>query len=451
MPLRLILLAAIVALNGFFAAAEVALVSVRPSRLKELAGKGSVSAKAAMGLLANPSHLLSATQVGVTLASLGLGWAGEDTVYRLVLSMLSGIFPAFEHGLNASQAVWLHGASFAVAFLLISLVHVVIGEVVPKNLALEKADQLALLVAPPLLAFRRISAPFVFVIEKCTTAVSRAIGLKGGHGAGGHSAEELKFVIASSRREGHLEGFEEAAINKLLELQDINAREIMTPRMGIVSVSIDAGLDELLRLTLQHKYSRMPVYEGTPEHIVGVLHYKDLMRAWQQRKAASDRNLPQLPFRLRPYMREPLVVPETKPLNQLIDEFRRQHTHLAMVVDEFGTFTGMVTLEDVLEQIFGDISDEHDVSRPAPAAGAAVIELDGSTNIRDLASQYSIELPGDAGFETLAGFLLQRLGYIPAPGESVTYDGRTFIVDRMDRNRIARVKISNLRPDRLAS
>src|ERR1019366_4634408 len=386
----------------------------------ELAEQGNASARAALGLLSNPGRLLSATQVGVTLASLGLGWAGEDTVYRLVLSMLNGVFPTFEHGLTASQAVWLHGASFAVAFLSISLVHVVIGEVVPKNLALEKADQLALLVAPPLLAFRRISAPFVFVIEKCTTAVSRAIGLKGGHGAGGHSAEELKFVIASSRREGHLEGFEEAAINKLLELQDINAREIMTPRMGIVSVSIDAGLDELLRLTLQHKYSRMPVYEGSPEHIVGVLHYKDLMLAWQQRKAASDRNLPPLPFRLRPYMREPLVVPETKPLNQLIDEFRRQHTHLAMVVDEFGTFTGMVTLEDVLEQVFGDISDEHDVSRPAPAAGAAGIQLDGSTNIRDLASQYSIELPGDAGFETLAGFLLQTLGYIPAPGESIT-------------------------------
>jgi putative hemolysin len=449
MSLRLILLAAIVALNGFFAAAEVALVSVRPSRLKELAGQGNASARAALGLLANPSHLLSATQVGVTVASLGLGWAGEDTVYGLLVGMLTGVFPSIAH-LSAPQAAWLHGASFAVAFLLISLVHVVIGEVVPKNLALERADQLALLVAPPLLAFRRVSAPFVYVIEKATMALSRAIGLHGVHGSGGHSPEELKFVIASSRHEGHLEGFEEAAINKLLELQNINAREIMTPRMGIVSVSIDADLDELLRLTLQHKYSRLPVYEGTPEHIVGVLHFKDLMRAWQQRKAASDRHLPQRRFRLRPYLREPLVVPETKPLNQLIDEFRRKHTHLAMVVDEFGTFTGLVTLEDVLEQIFGDISDEHDVSRPLPAAGAPVIELDGSTNIRDLASQYAIELPGDAGFETLAGFLLQRLGYIPAPGESLTYDGRTFIVDRMDRNRIARVKVLNMRPDTLA-
>jgi putative hemolysin len=446
MPLRLILLAALVALNGFFAAAEVALVSVRPSRLKELAEQGNASARAALGLLANPSRLLSATQVGVTLASLGLGWAGEDTVYGMLVGFLNRAFPSFAPAPPA--AAWLHGASFAVAFLLISLLHVVIGEVVPKNLALERAGQLALLVAPALLAFRRISAPFVYVIEKSTAAVSRLVGLHGVHEAGGHSAEELKFVLASSRREGHLEGFEEAAINKLLELRDINTREIMTPRMGIVSVSIDADLDELLRLTLQHKYSRLPVYEGSPEHIVGILHFKDLMRAWQQRKSAWDRHLPQRPFRLRPFLREPLVVPETKPLSQLIDEFRRRHTHLAMVVDEFGTFTGLVTLEDVLEQVFGDIADEHDVSRPLPAAGAPVIELDGSTNIRDLASQYAIDLPGDAGFETLAGFLLQRLGYIPAAGESLTYEGRTFIVDRMDRNRIAHVKILNLRPDR---
>ena len=170
------------------------------------------------------------------------------------------------------------------------------------------------------------------------------------------------------------------------------------------------------------------------------------MRAWQERKAAADRRQTQRPFRLRPYVRKPLVVPETKPLHQLVDEFRNQHTHLAMVVDEFGTFTGLVTLEDVLEQVFGEIADEHDVRRPLPVAGAPVIELDGSTNIRDLSSQYGIELPGDAGFETLAGFLLHQFGYIPVAGESVMHDGRTFIVESMDRNRIARVKILNAQP-----
>jgi len=322
----------------------------------------------------------------------------------------------------------------------------VVGEVVPKNLALEKADLLALLVAPPLLAFRRISAPFVFVIEQASEALSHALGLHGGHTGGGHSAEEIKFIIESSHHHGHLEEFEQQAIRKLLELKDVNTRQIMTPRRDIISVSVDASLDELLRLTLRHKYSRMPVYEENPEHILGILHYKDLIRAWQLRKQATDRRQPQRPFRLRPYVREVLVVPETKPLHQLVDEFRQKHTHLAMVVDEFGTITGLVTLEDVLEQVFGEIADEHDVRRAVPVANAPVIELDGTTNIRDLASNYGIELPGDAGFETLAGFLLHQLGYIPAAREAVTYDGRTFVVEEMERNRIARVKILNAQP-----
>ncbi len=439
MSLRLILLVAIVVLNGFFAAAEVSLLSVRRSRLNELAVRGNVAARAALGLLANPSRLLSATQVGVTLASLGLGWAGEDTLYQILLKILNPV-------ITPATTYWLHGLSLAVAFLSISFVHVVIGEVVPKNLAIEKADRLALLMAPALLVFLRISAPFVFVVERAASALSAAIGLHGGHGGGGHSPEELKFIVESSRLEGHLEGFEEDAIQKLLELKEVNARQIMTPRMEIVSVSVDASLDELLRITLEHKYSRLPVYEGKPEHIIGIVHYKDLVRAWQERKFAADRRIPARPFLLRRYLRDVLVVPETKPLNQLVDEFRKKHAHLAMVVDEFGTITGLVTLEDVLEQIFGEIGDEHDVRRPLPVAGAPVIEVDGSTSIRDLASQYKIELPGDAGFETLAGFLLFRLGYIPGPGESVTYGSRTFIVEAMDKNRIARVKIITARP-----
>jgi|SRR5579883_440597 len=439
MSLRLILLFAIVMLNAFFAAAEVALVSVRRSRLRQMAEQGSVTARAALDLLANPERLLSVTQVGVTLASLGLGWAGEDTVYQLLIRM-------FHPMITPGNEPWFHAASFAIAFLTISFVHVVVGEVVPKNLAIEKSDRLAVLVAPVLLVFLRISAPFVFVIERSAAALSRVLGLHGGVAGGGHSPEELKFIVETSRREGHLEGFEEDAIQKILELKDIYAREIMTPRVDIVSVPADATLDELLRLMVEHKFSRLPVYQGKAENIIGVVHYKDLMIAWQERKLAGDRRQPSRPFRVRRFLREPLVVPETKPVNQLVDEFRTRHTHLAMVVDEFGTITGLVTLEDVLEQIFGEIGDEHDVRRPLPVAGAAVIELDASTNIRDLSTQYGIDLPGDAGFETLAGFLLFRLGYIPAPGESVTYGDRTFIVQEMDRNRIVRVKIVTARP-----
>jgi CBS domain containing-hemolysin-like protein len=439
MPLRFILLALILTLNAFFAAAEVSLVSVRRSRLKELAGLHNAPARAALELLANPERLLSVTQIGVTLASLGLGWAGEDTLYRLFLKM-------FDPVITPVTSIYLHAASFALGFLAMSYFHVVLGEVVPKNLAIEKADRLALLVAPVLLVFYRVALPFVYVVEHTASGLSRALGLGGHHGAGGHSAEELKFILESSRSEGHLEGFEQVAIQNLLELHDVTAREIMTPRIEIISVSVEASLDDLLRAAIEHQYSRMPVYDGKPEHIVGIVHFKDLMRAWQLRKTANDRRLPSPPFRLRRYLRELLVVPETKPLNQLVDEFRAHHAHMAMVVDEFGTVTGLVTLEDVLEQIFGPIGDEHDVRRPKPVPGAPVIEVDGGTNIRELASEYGIDLPGDAGFETLAGFLLFRLGDIPAPGDTVTYGSRTFIVQQMDRNRIARVKIVTARP-----
>jgi putative hemolysin len=438
MTLRFILLAAILAMNAFFAAAEVSLVAVRRSRLKELAARNSVPARAALELLANPERLLSLTQIGVTLASLGLGWAGENTLYRVLLAALGPL-------ITPRDAPYLHAASFVLGFLAMSYFHVVLGEVAPKNLAIAKADRLALLVAPVLLVFYRIAVPFVYVVERSARGVSRMLGLHGA-AAGGHSTEELKLILESSRRAGHLEGFEEIAIQKLLELHDVSAREIMRPRVDIVSAPVDASLDDLLRLAIEHKYSRFPVYEDKPEHIIGIVHFKDLLRAWQERKVANDRRLPSPTFRLRRYLREPIVVPETKPLSQLVDEFRGRHAHMAMVVDEFGQVTGLVTLEDVLEQVFGKIGDEHDVRRPKPAAGAPVIEIEGGVNIRDLASEYGIELPGDAGFETLAGFLLFRLGYIPAPGDSVTFDGRTFIVQQMDRNRIARVKIVSTRP-----
>src|ERR1700732_2118904 len=249
MPYRFIILIAVLALNGFFAAAEVALVSVRKSRLRAMADEGQTGAQAALNLLANPARLLSVTQVGVTLASLGLGWAGENSVYSLFLSIFQPWMPP-----NLDPV--LHGVSFGLAFLLISFAHVVLGEVVPKNLAIEKADRLAILVAPALLIFDRISSPFVFFAERAAAALSRAIGLRGSHSGGGHSAEELKVIVSSSRREGHLHRFEEDAIQALLELQNYYVREIMVPRNDIVSVSVDASLDQVLRRMRENQYSR---------------------------------------------------------------------------------------------------------------------------------------------------------------------------------------------------
>jgi putative hemolysin len=437
MAYRFVILAVVLLLNGFFATAEVALVSVRKSRLRALAEEGQAGAQAALTLLSNPSRLLSMTQAGVTLASLGLGWAGENSVYELLQSALHPLIPPrFDP--------FVHGFSFALAFLLISYAHIVFGEVVPKNLAIEKADRLAILVAPALLVFSRVSAPFTYFAEGSAAAVSRWIGLRGAHGGGGHSAEELKFIVSSSRTEGHLSQFEEDAIQALIELPNYYAREIMVPRNAVVSVSVDASLDQVLRRMREHEYSRLPVYESDPEHIIGYVHYKDMMRIWEERRIANARKRVLRPFHLSRVLRKPLVVPETKPVSDLIDEFRTTHTHLAIVVDEFGTIVGLVTLEDALEQIFGEIGDEHDAKREKPTAEAKSIEVDGAITIRDLDTRYGLELPGDAGFETLAGFLLFQLGYIPKTGAELNYGGRKFTILHMDHNRIARVGIERL-------
>ncbi len=437
MAIRLVVLAVILAANGFFAAAEVSLVSVRQSRLRELAEQGQAGAQSALSLMANPGRLLSVTQFGVTLASLGLGWAGEGTMY----TWLRGLFTGFSLPVSA---VVIHGAAFALAFLIISYAHVVIGEVVPKNLAMAKADRVAVLAAPTLLVFYRLSQPIIVVVERSAALILRLLGLAKGSGHSGHSAEELKYVIQSSRREGHLEDFEQDAIQRLIELSEYSAREIMTPRHNIVSLPVDAPLDQVLAVMSEHKFSRIPVYENAPEQIIGIVHYKDLMRVWDERRFAHESRRSAKPFRLRRFLRKPVVVPETKPLNQLIDEFRKTHNHLALVVDEFGTISGLVTLEDVLEQVFGDIGDEHDAVRIEPPAAEKGLELEGSTTIRDLETRYKIALPAEAGFETLAGFLLFRLGHIPKEGEGVDYSGRRFLIAKMDRNRIASVTIEKL-------
>src|SRR5690242_11567529 len=405
-----------------------------------MAEQGHAGAQAALSLLANPGRLLSVTQVGVTLASLGLGWAGEDTLYRLLVGFMSP-WPL------PVSPILVRAFCFTIAFLAISYAHVIVGEVVPKNLALEKAARVAVLTAPPLLVFYRLSAPFVFVLERTAALVLRLIGLSGGHeGRGGHSTEELKYIIQSSGREGMLEQFQQDAIQRLLRLSNYSAREIMVPRHHVVSLPVDSDLENVLNIMSEHKYSRVPVYEDRPEKIIGIVHYKDLMRVWEERRFAHEKHRAARPFRLRRFVRKALVVPETKPLNQLIEEFRTTHNHMALVVDEFGTIAGLVTLEDALEQILGEIGDEHDLKRPASSEGTQSLSIEGSTTIRDLETRYSIVLPADAGFETVAGFLLTQFGYIPHTGEFVEHAGRRFTIAEMDRNRIATVKIEKVEP-----
>lgn len=433
---RFALLVLIVGMNAFFAAAEMALVSVRRSRLSELAAGGHVGAQAALSLLSRPERLLSTVQVGVTLASLGAGWVGEGTLYRLLVGWAGPLA-------TSTFAPLLHGVSFVLSFLILTFAMVVLGEVVPKNLVMERSDRFAVVVAPLLLVFYRVSEPFVFLLERSAAAVSRVLGRGAGRGTG-HSVEELRLIAGSIRAAGRMTQFEDEALERLLELRDISVREVMVPRNDIVALPLNASLDEAMGVLLEHRYTRVPVYQDLPERIVGVLHSKDLLPVWHRRRMAAHRNTPPPPFELRALLRKPLVAPESKPLIQLLDEFRTGRAHMALVVDEFGTITGLVTLEDVIEQIFGEIEDEHDVRRPQPSRQAPVLELEGTTPIRDLETQYGLELPANAGFETLAGFLLFRLGHIPEAGESVEAEGRRFTVLEMEGRRIARVRIERL-------
>lgn len=439
---RLLLVALLITLNGFFAAAEVALLSVRGSRLRQLAEEGQSGAQTALNLLAHPARLLSVTQVGVTLSSLGLGWAGEETLFHIIQSF-------FHPDWGPTAAGIIHGASLLVAFLAISYLHVVAGEVVPKNLAIATADRLAVTVAPALLIFYRLSLPFVLVIEKSTGAITNLLRIGGHHRAGGHSAEELKLIVTSSRGLGYLPESQEDMIHRVLDLSELSVREIMVPRNDIVSVSVEATLDEVLRAMIEHRHSRLPVREEKPERFVGLLLYKDLLPVWEERREAIRLGRPSRAFRVRRLLRKHLVVPETKPVGQMLTEFQQGRSHMALVVDEFGTIAGLLTVKDVLEQIVGPIQDEYDEQGKAPAAAAtesSEVELDGATRIRDLETEYDIEIPAEAGFETLAGFLLYRLGYIPHAGEHVDYDGRRYTVLEMERNRIARVRIERIAP-----
>jgi putative hemolysin len=434
---RLLLLGFILAMNGFFAASEIALLSVRDSRLRHMADEGVAGAKTALALLAQPEKLLSVTQMGVTLASLGLGWAGEDTLFGLAMRM-------FHPLLTTGTEVLLRTASFILAFALMTYCHVVIGEVVPKNVAIDKADRLAVIVAPVLMVFYRLTSVFVSIIERSSRAITNALGVKATHRGGGHSAEELKLVVSSSRFAGNLPKLQEDIIHRVLDLDDLSVREVMTPRRDIVSVPATATLDEVLKAMIDSQHSRLPVWSEEPEKLVGAVFFKDLLRIWYERRANMRKRRPAGPFNPLHIMRKPLIVPETKPLAQMLEEFRHKNSHMALVVDEFGTVTGLLTVEDVLEQIVGEIEDEFDEKITLPHAEADDVTVDGTLSIRDFASLYGVELPVDAGFETIAGYMLSKLGHIPEQGESVEFEGRRFTVVERERNRIANVRVEKL-------
>ncbi|HXW91818.1 MAG TPA: hemolysin family protein [Terriglobales bacterium] len=443
-PVVLILL--LVAANAFFAAAEFALVSIRDTRIQELIEARRIGARIVQRLHRNLDEVVNGVQLGITIVSLTLGWVGEPRLARM--------FEAFlEHAPHSR--LYAHAMAIAVAFILITCLHVILGELVPKSLALQRGEQVALAVAAPLDVFLTLTRPLNFVLASATGSVLRLFGSRRLHQGPVHSPDELKLIVTASRQFGQIPKFQEEVIHHALELESITVRQVMIPRPDIFSLPGDLTLDEALSRMVEGHHSRVPVYDpqSGPEHIVGVLYAKDLMR-WTRLRLTANLVQPGvariLSMKISQIMRDVLVVPETKVLTELLEEFRKRKRHLAVVVDEFGSTAGVITVEDVLEQLVGEIEDERDqlevAPQPASLQSDVASVLDGSVGIRDLEMQYELELPRDAGFETLAGFVLARLQRIPTVGESFDYERHRFVVEEMEGHRIAKVRIEKLHP-----
>jgi putative hemolysin len=442
--LRVFLILLLVAANAFFAAAEFALVSVRDTRIQQLIEARRIGARIVQKLHRNLDELVNGVQLGITIVSLTLGWIGEPMVARLVENV------RWIHQVPHA-VVYAHTIAIVIAFSLITCLHVILGELVPKSLALQRAEQIALAVAAPMDVFLTLTRPLLFVMSRAAGSVLRMFGSRKLRQGPIHSPDELKLIVTASRQFGQIPPAQEEMIHNALELDNITVREVMVPRPDIFSLPGDLTLNEALGRVVEEQHSRMPVYDPQrgPEHIIGVLYAKDLMRWTRLRLTVS----PMLPvanrissMKISQLMHDVLVVPETKVLTELLNEFKERKRHLAVVVDEFGSTAGVITVEDVLEQLVGEIEDEFDM----PPAEQPVIEgeiavvLDGSVSIRDLESQYQLSVPRDSGFETLAGFVLARLQRIPRVGEGFEYDGHRYSVAEMEGHRIARVKIEKL-------
>ena len=444
--LRIFLILLLVAANAFFAAAEFALVSIRDTRIQQLIEARRIGARIVQRLHRNLDEVVNGVQLGITVVSLTLGWIGEPVLAR----MMEGYTAAWPHA-----AVYAHVIAVIIAFTLITCLHVILGELVPKSLALERAEQVALAVAAPMDVFLTVTRPVIYLMSRSAGWVLRIFGSRRLRQGAVHSPDELKLIVTASRQFGQIPPYQEEMIHHALELDNISVREVMVPRPDIFSLPGDMSVDEALARVVEEQHSRIPVFDPLrgPEHIIGVLYSKDLMR-WTRLRLTT---LPAQPaagrigaMKISQIMRDVLVVPETKVLTELLEEFKQRKRHLAVVVDEFGSTAGVVTVEDVLEQLVGEIEDEFDVAgSESPQIGETVLVLDGSINIRDLETQYELLLPRDAGFETLAGFVLARLQKIPVVGEAFDYEGHRFIVEALEGHRIARVKIENLEPARV--
>jgi len=463
--LEFVAVALLILANAFFVAAEFALVSIRDTRIEQMIEAQHPGARAVRRLQRDLDDFLPAVQLGVTLCSLALGWIGEPLAASVLLGWFAALPQPPAHALAYAHIAAV--AAVALGFALITYFHVVVGELVPKSLALRRAEALAVAVAPPMLFFMTIARPAVRLLKGSAAVILRGFDIPITERAQVHSPEELKLIATAARRLGLLPPFQETLIHRALELDDLPIREIMTPRQKIFSLPSNLSIEAASAQVIEHLHSRVPVYDEArgPEHIVGVVYSKDLARliffrstvqghhsklgtpapdtgSWDTTNLLTS-SVKEL--HLRQVMRDILVVPETKSVLDLIREFQQRRRQMAIVVDEYGSTVGMVTAEDAIEQLTGEFEDEFDSPElPVLAAASGALLMDGGVNLRDLETQMQWSLPRAGGVETLAGFLLMRLGHIPQVGESITHDGRRLTVVEMDARRISKIRVEPL-------
>jgi CBS domain containing-hemolysin-like protein len=417
-----------VALNAFFVASEFALVSSRKTRIQSLADGGSGGAAAALRLLANPTLFISAVQLGVTLSSLALGWIGEPTLAQLFEPIAERVAS------EGTAAVIAHSVAVLLAFSIITFFHVVLGEVVPKMFALERAEAYALFASRPLELFARIFSPILWIFNYVGGSIGRLLGLRSSlDHASVYTEDEIRHLVQLSEQSGHLNEEERDLINKVFDFSATTVKEAMVPRTAMVAIPDTYDLNDIAREFRKHGYSRLPIYHDSLDDIVGVIHSKDVMSYLLRPKT----------FQLERIVRKPNYVVDTAKLEDVLRQMQTEKFHFGFVVDEHGGVEGIITLEDLLEEIVGDISDEHDeeVNEQINELPDGSFVLDGGLAVRDLNRRLGLNVPVSEGYTTIAGFLMSAAGELLHEGENVAFNGHNFIVEKVDKRRIVRVRM----------
>lgn len=428
--LYLFLVLLLVAANGFFVAAEFSLVSVRRSRIVSLAESGDIRAKTLLGLLDDLNSYISATQLGITMASLALGWIGEPALSRLLQAPLEGL---------VTDTV-RHTISFAAAFTIITFLHIVLGELAPKTLALDRAESVAMAVAWPLRFFHNLFSWPIRLLDFAGRSTVRLFGLQSSPDhASVYTVDELRQIINTSHTSGTLEADEQQMLHRIFEFSDSEVRDVMIPRNAVAAIPVTATFEETQTAFNSMGFSRMPVYQDQMDNIVGIVVRRDL-EPFLSHAQTSDFNLEKLIY-------PPRFIPTNAQLSTALKQMQSARTHMVFVVDEYGGFEGIITLEDLLEEIVGEIDDEFDEISPEQC-----IEenndylLDGMLTMREVNLRLNLHLPEDAPYTTIAGFLLAQAGRLLQQGETINYENLRFTVENVDRKRIRRVRVTTEGP-----